>query len=144
MLYHWAAPGYLFLLPLLARDLAARLARGERWVQVALAATALLVLGAGTVVATEVRWNWLPEIGERFPLGGDPDIQAVDWDSVTNQIRERGLLNVSGTVVAGANWRTPASSAMRFTVQCRCFAYAPILASSVCFVRFRTLPIGPL
>lgn len=105
MAYHWAAPAYMFLLPLLARDLAARLARGERWVRTALAGTAILVLCGGAVVATEVRWNWLPEIGERFPLGGDPDIQAVDWDSVANQIRERGLLNLAGTVVAGTNWR---------------------------------------
>lgn len=105
MLYHWAAPGYLFLLPLLARDLSARLARGERWVRAALVATAILVLGGGTVVATEVKWNWLPEVGEHFPLGSDPDIQAVDWDSVTDQIRERGLLATSDTVVAGTNWR---------------------------------------
>ncbi len=104
MLYHWAAPGYLFLLPLLGDDIARRVARGARWPRVALAATAILIVGAGTVVATEVRWNWLPGAGERFALGDNTVAQAVDWNSVAAAIRGRGLLDADG-VVAGTNWR---------------------------------------
>jgi len=54
--------------------------------------------------ATEVRWNWLPEIGEKFALGGDPDLQAVDWNSVATTLAHRRLLAPPGIVVAGANW----------------------------------------
>lgn len=104
VLYHWAAPGYLFLLPLLADDLARRLARGARWPRIALAATAILIVGAGALVATEVRWNWLPGAAERFALGDNTVAQAVDWDSAAAMIRDRGLLDAN-SVVAGTNWR---------------------------------------
>jgi 4-amino-4-deoxy-L-arabinose transferase-like glycosyltransferase len=105
MLYHWAAPGYLFLLPLLGNDVAARLERGERWIRWALVATAVFVCGAATAMATEVRWNWLPEIGEHFSFGRDPDLQAVNWSSVAQAMKKRHYLDRPGIIVVGTNWR---------------------------------------
>lgn len=105
MLYHWAAPGYLFLLPLLGRDVAARLDAGERWIRRAVVATAILVCGAAAIMATEVKWNWLPDIGEHFRSGRDPALQAVNWSSVAAAIKQRHDLDRPGVIVAGTNWR---------------------------------------
>lgn len=104
VLYHWAAPGYLFLLPLLGNDVATRLDRGERWIRWAFIATTCFVCGAAAIVATEVKWNWIPEIGEHFGLSRDPDLQAVDWSSVAQALK-RHYLDRPGIVVAGTNWR---------------------------------------
>ncbi len=105
MLYHWAAPGYLFLLPLLGNDVATRLERGERWIRWALVATAIFVCGAAAITATEVKWNWLPEIGEHFSWGRDPDLQAVNWSSVAEALNRRRYLDRPGIIVASTNWR---------------------------------------
>jgi 4-amino-4-deoxy-L-arabinose transferase-like glycosyltransferase len=67
--FHWAAPGYLMLFPLLGRPVAASLARGDRLTRFWLTGTAVLVVGASLLVASEVRWNWLPDIGEQFAEG---------------------------------------------------------------------------
>ena len=105
MLYHWAAPGYLFLLPLLGKDVAARLDAGERWIRGALVATFLFVCGAAAIVATQVKWNWLPAISERFGAGHDPDLQAVDWSSVAWELKQHHDLDRRGVILASTNWR---------------------------------------
>ncbi len=103
VLFHWAAPGYLMLFPLLGRAVA-RFRRQNGLVRFWLAANAaVVVLGAG-LVATEVRFNWLPEIGEHFALGHDPDIQALDWTSVARGLRAHGLLRGPDVVVAATRW----------------------------------------
>ncbi len=104
VLFHWAAPGYLFLMPLLGRWVAARIGRAAPWLRRSLVATAALVVAAGGLVASEARWNWLPEIGEDFALGRDPDIQVVNWDSVAQALEARDLLR-KPAVVASTNWR---------------------------------------
>ena len=99
VLFHWAAPGYLMLLPLLGEAIARR-QRRRRW----LAATAAVVVLGAAFVGSEVRFNWLPlTIGE-FRLGNDPGIAAVDWTSLRQELAERELLDRSGMVVAATRW----------------------------------------
>lgn len=95
VLFHWAAPGYLLLLPLLG----AALARWEReayrrLLQRATAATAALVVAGLALVAVEVRWNPLP-------LPRDPALQAVDFTPLKAALAARGLL---GQPVAAPDW----------------------------------------
>ena len=64
VLFHWAAPGYLMLFPLLGQAVA----RGQGWLpRRALIATAGFVVLALAIVSTQVRLDWL-----------GPAIAAVD------------------------------------------------------------------
>ena len=101
ILYHWAAPGYLMLFPLLGE----RIARGldRAWVRRMVAGSAALVLVAAAVVATQIQFDWL---GERLSaaMRTDPTAEGLDWTSVRDELRARGLLQ-PGAVVAALNWR---------------------------------------
>jgi 4-amino-4-deoxy-L-arabinose transferase-like glycosyltransferase len=105
MLFHWAAPGYLLLFPMLGAGVANRMARGDRATRIWLIASALLVCGGVTVVATEVRYNWLERFAGEFPIGSDPGMEVVDWTPLRTELAERQLLQRPGTVIAALNWR---------------------------------------
>ncbi len=100
VLFHWAAPGYLLLLPLLG-DAIARGRAGARRVGRWLAATGALVVFAVVIVATDVRFDWLPAIVRLDP---DPALAAVDWTSLRQELARRGLLGRPGLVVAATRW----------------------------------------
>ena len=99
VLFHWAAPGYLMLLPLLG-DAIARGQWSRRW----LAATAAIVVLGAAFAGSEVRFNWLPLTIGDFRLGEDPALAAVDWTSLRTELAERGLLDRPRTVVAATRW----------------------------------------
>ena len=103
VLFHWAAPGYLMLFPLLG-DAIGRHRRGSRLVRSYLVVTAATVTLGAVFVASEVRFNWLPDVLEDFALGTDPDLDAVDWTSVRTDLAGRGLLGRPGLVVAATRW----------------------------------------
>ncbi len=93
ILYHWASPGYLLLLPLLG-DWASR--RGA-WVrQIALFSGALLA-GASLLIAAELTFGFIPRLDRVFPPGQSPLLQAVDWTSIRGQIP-------AGDAVAALRW----------------------------------------
>lgn len=103
VLFHWAAPGYLLLLPLLGDAIARRQgdSRTRRSIRRWLAATAAIVLLVLAFVASEVRFDWLPAV---VPLAKDPAIDAVDWTSLRRELAGRGLLGRKGLVVAATRW----------------------------------------
>ncbi len=95
VLYHWAAPGYLMLFPLLGAWLAER----PRLARNAAAATAAFVVLGLVIVCTDVRLDWLHGAFRR-----DPIIEATDWTSIRTDLQTRGLLPPD-TVVGVPNWR---------------------------------------
>jgi hypothetical protein len=101
-LFHWAAPGYLMLLPLLGEAIARR--HASRLVRVWLAATAAFVVFGVTLVANEVRFNWLSGLIADLPLGRDPSLDLVDWTSLRTELDSRGLLDKPRLVVAALKW----------------------------------------
>jgi len=103
VLFHWAAPGYLMLFPLLGQ-LVGRHRASSRTVRAWLVGTAAFVVGAVVVVSTEVRFNWLPEVFEDFAPGKDPDLGAVDWTSLRGDLTQRGLIGRPNLVVAATRW----------------------------------------
>jgi 4-amino-4-deoxy-L-arabinose transferase-like glycosyltransferase len=103
VLFHWTAPGYLMLLPLLG-DAVARHWRRSRAVRVWLAGTAGFVVLGSSFVASEVRFDWLPAVIGGFRLGKDPTLDVVDWVSLRDDLTERGLLDRPKLAVAALRW----------------------------------------
>jgi len=103
VLFHWAAPGYLMLLPLLG-DTIARHWRTSRAVRLSVAGTAAFVLLGTGLSASEVKCNWLPVLIGDFPPGKDPTIDLVDWTSLREDLADRGLLDRPKLVVAAMRW----------------------------------------
>jgi 4-amino-4-deoxy-L-arabinose transferase-like glycosyltransferase len=95
VLFHWAAPGYLMLFPLLGQAVEERI--GQPPVRRLIWGTAGFVVLAGLVVATQVRFDWLPlaQFARR-----DPDIEAVDWTSLRAELALK-----PGALVGVPNWR---------------------------------------
>jgi 4-amino-4-deoxy-L-arabinose transferase-like glycosyltransferase len=102
-LFHWAAPGYLMLLPLLG-DAIARRRQTSRVMQIWLGVTATFVILGVAFVASEVRYNWLPDLAEEFRFGRDPNLDLVDWTSLRTELEKRGFLDRPGLVVATMKW----------------------------------------
>src|SRR5215831_13997221 len=103
VLFHWASPGYLMLLPLLG-DAVARHWRTRRGVRVWLVSSAAFVLLGTVVLATEVKFNWLPVVTGDFPPGKDPGVDLVDWTSLRQNLATLGLLDKPGLVAAAMRW----------------------------------------
>ncbi len=101
ILFHWAAPGYLMLFPLLGEAIAGRIDRA--WVRRLIAATAALVLAALAVVSAQIQFDWLGG-SLATVMRRDPTDEGLDWISVRDDLRARGLLP-PGAVVAALNWR---------------------------------------
>jgi 4-amino-4-deoxy-L-arabinose transferase-like glycosyltransferase len=102
-LYHWAAPGYLMLVPLLG-DAIARRRQNSRLVRIWLAGTAAFVSLGIVFVASEVRFNWLSSLTEEPAPGRDPSLDLVDWTSLRAEFERRGFLDRPGLVVAAVKW----------------------------------------
>jgi 4-amino-4-deoxy-L-arabinose transferase-like glycosyltransferase len=101
VLYHWGAPGYLMLFPLLGEAIAARqTVAGVRWL---IAGSGVLVLAAVTVISAQIQFDWL---GGRLTeiMHDDPTQEGADWTSMYEDLRARGVLP-PGTVAAAMNWR---------------------------------------
>lgn len=79
ILYHWAAPGYLMLFPLLG-DWATR--QNQRLIRyVALASGSLLVLATVLIVAF-TQMGLPAALAHAFKPGKSPMLQAADWTSI--------------------------------------------------------------
>src|SRR6516162_5915974 len=102
-LFHWAAPGYLMLVPLLGEAIA-RPWRTGQLARIWLGGTAAFVFLAVVLVGSEVRFNWLSGLIEKPPFGRDPSLDLVDWTSLRTEFESRGLLDRPGLVVAALKW----------------------------------------
>jgi hypothetical protein len=103
VMFHWAAPGYLMLLPLLG-DAVARHWRSSRVARICVATTAGFVVVGSSLSAGAVRFNWLSAVIGEFPLGKDPSLDVIDWSSLRDEFAERGFLDQPGLVVAALRW----------------------------------------
>jgi len=93
-LFHWAAPGYLMLLPLLGEAIARR-RQSRRLVRVWLGATAAFVVIGVIFVIAEIRYNWFVSL---------PNRDLVGWTSLQTELADRGFLDRPGLVVATLKW----------------------------------------
>jgi hypothetical protein len=100
VMFHWAAPGYLMLFPLLGAALDRWAARWPGAVRSAAIGTAALVCAGLALVASEVRWGWPPLTTARVHPGADPLLDAIDWTALRPALAAR-----PGVVVGAMNWR---------------------------------------
>ncbi len=101
ILFHWAAPGYLMLFPLLGQAIAERLHLA--WVRNVIAGTAVLTILAVGVVATQIQFDWLGG-SLATVMRKDPTDEGLDWVSIRHDLLARKLL-APGSAVAALNWR---------------------------------------
>jgi Dolichyl-phosphate-mannose-protein mannosyltransferase len=101
ILYHWAAPGYLMLFPLLGEAIAHRINRP--WVRRLLAGSTALLLMSLAVIVIQLQFDWF-DGSLAAVMRADPTAEGLDWTSIGEDLRARGLLR-PGTVVAALNWR---------------------------------------
>jgi Dolichyl-phosphate-mannose-protein mannosyltransferase len=95
--YHWQAPGYLMLFPLLAKLLVRKLENGDilskRWL---FASTTAIFLIIG-VFWTEAGTGWVHR------LVGNPALKGLEWTELRPTIARRGLLEKTQLFVVTSN-----------------------------------------
>jgi 4-amino-4-deoxy-L-arabinose transferase-like glycosyltransferase len=101
VLFHWAAPGYLMLFPLLGDAIDRRLAAGDRTIRPWLLFTAGFVLLGATLVGADARFNLLAPF---VSPGHDPALQIFDWGSLRPELAKRHLLDRPGLVIGTVRW----------------------------------------
>ncbi len=104
VLFHWAAPGYLMLFPLLGAAIERRLAAGAQVVRPWLISTACFVLAATALVSSEVRFDWPVSLAIHFSPGRDPTLQLRNWHELRTELAARHLLDRSGLVIGTVRW----------------------------------------
>ncbi len=104
ILYHWAAPGYLMLFPLLG----AWISELTGWLQTAVHRTAIgtgiLLAAAALFIAGEVSFNVVPGFNSLFSAGHSPELQAADWTSLRTQFVRRGFTQNHNLAIAAMRW----------------------------------------
>ena len=104
VLYHWAAPGYLMLFPLLGAEVAAAIANHSRYVRPWLIATATSL---AVVLATVVLMAELPMPAIALPRGKNvpyPLWESLDWKDLATELEARGLLATPGLFITATRW----------------------------------------
>ena len=101
VLFHWAAPGYLMLFPLLGDAIERRLAAGDRAIRPWLLFTAGFVLIGAALVGADARFNLLAPF---VSPGHDPALQIIDWGSLGPELARRHLLDRPGLVIGTVRW----------------------------------------
>jgi 4-amino-4-deoxy-L-arabinose transferase-like glycosyltransferase len=107
--YHWAAPGYLMLFPLLGDRVVDKLtvsdALTRRWLSWSSAFVVLVLIAFGAHM-----WNgWIARLGVKIlpanALITDPTLQLIDWRELRPAVAARGLLDKPRLFVVGSDRR---------------------------------------
>lgn len=101
ILFHWAAPGYLMLFPVLGQAIARHI--GSVHVRRMIVATATSLLVAVGMVSTDMQFDWLGTSLSRLGRD-DPTAEGVDWSSIRDELQAKDLLK-GGTIAAAFSWR---------------------------------------
>jgi hypothetical protein len=103
ILFHWTAPGYLMLVPLLGTAIARRWQASGR-LRAASAATVVVVVAGMGLVASQVRFDWLAGAAPALFRRDDPTMALVDWRALPVELARRGLPDRPGFAVAATRW----------------------------------------
>ena len=103
-LFHWQAPGYLFLFPLLGEAAATSVGRSARMMQGWLKASALTFLLLLLLLGSQTATGWMADYYPRVFQAGDPTLEALDWRDITSLLDQRGLLDSQAGFVVSGHW----------------------------------------
>jgi 4-amino-4-deoxy-L-arabinose transferase-like glycosyltransferase len=104
---HWAAPGYLLLLPLLGDAMARYEQRGQRersLIRRALIAMATSFVVLVAIAASAVATGWPARVAPALFRRGDPSLEALDWSDLRPELARLGLLTGKNDVVVATHW----------------------------------------
>ena len=104
ILFHWAAPGYLMLFPLLGDWVVRQAGTMRLWIGRAAKGTAALLVAAALFIALQVRFGIVPGFDSMFPPGKSPTLQAIDWTSFRTALNARGQFDQPGLALAALRW----------------------------------------
>jgi len=99
--FHWQAPGYLMLFPLLGRLADAGLHRRRNLTRAWLAGSVVLTALIIAVLASHIATNWMSRLS---PLDTDPTLEALEWRSLRDDLAKRRLLDRDRTFAAAVHW----------------------------------------
>ena len=118
-LYHWAMPGYLFLLPLLGDWLALEASRGAAWVKRA----AVLSVSITVCLVSLVVLAWYVPI----TFGRDPLLDMRSPGDINTYLEAKGLLRRDDVLVAPTKWHSAAKFdyALKQNSRVTCFGNDP-------------------
>ncbi len=102
--YHWQAPGYLMLFPLLGKFVAQRLESADihatRWLGASVAAMVLII----GIMSTEAVTGWADRlIRNSFSVGRNLTLKGLEWKELKSAMAARGLLEKSRLFVVTAH-----------------------------------------
>ena len=103
ILFHWTAPGYLMLVPLLGAAVARHWSASHR-LRAASAVTAVIVIAGMALVASQVRFDWLAGAAPALFRRDDPTMALVDWRALPEELARRGLIVRPDLAVAATRW----------------------------------------
>jgi 4-amino-4-deoxy-L-arabinose transferase-like glycosyltransferase len=101
VLYHWAAPGYMMLLPLAGHWIARHI--DQLWLRRAIAMTATFVVILLAIFATQLHFNYMPAVLGDPWTNKHPDSDAVDWTDLRASLAQQNLLD-DHHFVASTRW----------------------------------------
>lgn len=106
-LFHWQAPGYLFLFPLLGKVVAEQAAQRQgikTWLKASITLYLLILLILGSHTAT----GWMKNVIPQAFVKGDPTWEALDWRSLPTGLAKQELLDSfqksTGNFIVASHW----------------------------------------
>jgi 4-amino-4-deoxy-L-arabinose transferase-like glycosyltransferase len=102
-LFHWAAPGYLFLIPLLGAKIADRMVTQAEVIRKWAIASAVILISLIIATAGEFRFGWIESLWPSFAQDY-PFVEGVDWTDVKRAVAARGFSSRRGFFIAGTKW----------------------------------------
>ena len=107
--FHWQAPGYMMIFPLLGNTVASRLANNHsltlKWLRLSSGITTFFVVIL-LVHMTTGFWSFMgPKlVGEAFGTTSDPTIEGVDFEDVKDRFDSEGWLVDDNLFIATEKW----------------------------------------
>jgi hypothetical protein len=107
--FHWQAPGYLYLFPLLGRTVAEAMERGEKGVRNWLIAAVGVLLAFVALVGSQAATGWMGALlGVGRPpkpfYATNPTREVLGWDALRPALEARGLLSDKRLFVVTGKW----------------------------------------
>ncbi|WP_366657160.1 glycosyltransferase family 39 protein [Fodinicurvata sp. EGI_FJ10296] len=102
-LFHWQAPGWLMIFPLLGAAVAGRLRSGNAVTRWWLTASAVLLAAITIILATHTATGWIRAAVPTFE-GSDPTVEALTWRELRVALESSDLLDGGDRFVVALHW----------------------------------------